>query len=41
MMKAIQKIFEDKWITSSGRSDLEGFKIALAQDKGRRDNMGE
>jgi hypothetical protein len=35
--KAIVNMVEDDWVTKSGRSDLEGLKLSLAKEQGRRD----
>ena len=39
--KAIVEMVENDWVTSTGRADLEGMKLWMAQEKGKRERMGE
>ena len=36
-MKQVVTMMEDAWLTSSGRADVEGLKLWMAKEKGRRD----
>ena len=35
--KSIVAMVEDEWVTTTGRADLEGMKLFMATEKGRRD----
>ena len=35
-MKQVVEMVEATWVTSSGRADVEGLKLFMATEKGRR-----
>ena len=37
-MKQVVTMMEDAWLTASGRADVEGLKLWMAKEKGRRDS---